>query len=544
MRTLLAAFILAAPALASAQPVGEPDDRPDPASNDVAHDVPRLVPPWNADDPETRRLILPPYYSETHGQSGMRAFFPFYFNHWSPGFHATLLGPYYDREGGPGTRTRVLFPFYWHYERTGWDLLVLPPAYTLSASNGWDAGVPPLFMAGRTDDDQYLLIPPLLLADFRDADSSLTIFGPYYSRTRPDYDGWGIVPIHFEADDEGHVYDVWFPLYWKFADVEEGLSTTVLGPTYWRHGPGWSSYGLAPLVFGAGGTTQGGTDWSRLTVLPLFHTASRGDDAFRLATPLFLWDRTPDSTLLVLPFYQRYRGEISVDAVAPIFWHWQRETTGLDSWLVPPIYHSTGPAHRSEVIFPALWYLHDYERSRTIGLWPLFVHHYNWPERYRALWLFPTIHYETDPTSWMFNVHPLLYLGASETKNHQVFFPLFWRFQDREGPDTVLFPLYWDFEDTPRNERDIVGFPLFWRFRTQRDVTQVIGNTLYTRRRCEREGEGQGWTFHFLPLFAFGEPCPDDTYFSLLYGMLGYRSAGRHRRMDLFWIPIDLGSEE
>lgn len=537
--TRLALAILLAPAAAIAQPSVEPHDRPMAPSDDVVHDVPNVSPPFDPDDPAVRRLVLPPYYEETSGASGLRTVFPFYFTRWSPGFRATLAGPWYSRDGGRGTHTRVLFPFYWHYERTGWDLLVLPPMYTLSARNGWDFGLPPFFMAGRTDDDSYLLIPPLLLADFRDHDSSFTLFGPYYRRTRPDSDVWGIAPLHFEGDTAGNVYDIWFPLYWRFADIEEGLSTTVVGPAYRRYGPGWASWGLAPLVFHAGGRTQGGTLWSRLTLLPLFHTASRGDDHFRLATPLFVYDRTPDSNLLVLPMYQRYRGEIALDAVAPVFWHWTRETTGTDSWLIPPLFHSTGPAHRSEVLFPSIWYVHDYERSRTMGLWPLFVHHYNWPEHYRALWVFPTFHYEYDPESWVFNIHPLLYTGASETKEHEVVFPLFWRFEDRTGPDVVLFPFYWDFQNIPKRGRDIVGFPFFWHFRSGARTTQVLLNSLYTEGRCER-GEGQSWTFHFLPLFAFGEPCPGDTYFSLLYGLAGYRSAGSHRRMELFWIPIDL----
>lgn len=535
---LLAALLLLAPIQATAQ---TPDElggaEPDPgAATPTAPDPPRVTAPDAEAEVRTREMILPPWYELRRGDQGLRALFPFYFSSWKPGARTLLVPPYYQRRGPDGWNTDVLFPFLWSYRRPDGSLLVVPPFYTNSASDGWGLGLAPLFFAGRSGESHHVVVPPLVWS-FWDDDSALTIAGPIYSRRTATSNAWGLPPLLFFGESEGSSYGVGFPFYWHFADEDAGTGLTVIGPLYGRHGPGWSSFNAVPFLW-----TAAGQNWSRATLLPVFHYASReaGEERhLTLITPVFAYARSPQTTTIVTPLYQRVRGPVDLDAIAPLAWYWRRPRVGSSHFLIGPWLHESDPISRGDVLFPVWWDFQRYGDSRMTALAPFFLYSSSRSERSTSLWVAPTIQYVSDADGWAFNIHPLLYTGGSERKNHEVFFPFLFRFEDETGPDTVVFPFVWDFIDRPSSGHDLILFPFFWQFRSPDSYTQVLLNSAYTEGRCER-GSGRSWRFDFVPLFAFGAPCPGDTYWSLLYGLVGYRTAGRFRKMQLLWLPFDL----
>ncbi|MBI2893984.1 MAG: hypothetical protein HYY06_10565 [Deltaproteobacteria bacterium] len=540
MRPLLAvavALFLISPIAALAQAPDESGGaEPEPIAPAPTTEPGRAAPPEPDAEVRTREMILPPWYERRRGDTGLRALFPFYFSSWKPGATTLLVPPYYQRRGPDRWNTDVIFPFFWSYRRPDGSLLVVPPFYTNSAADGWGLGLAPLFFAGRSGESRHVVVPPLLWS-FWDEDSSLTIAGPIYSRTTATSSAWGLPPLLFFGESEGKSYGIGFPFYWRFADEDAGTGLTVIGPLYGRHGPGWSSFNAVPFLWTAAGQT-----WSRVTLLPVFHYASRearGQDRLTLITPLFAYARRPESTTIVTPLYQRVRGTTDLDAVAPLAWYWRRPRVGSTHLLIGPWLHETDPISRGDVVFPFWWDFQRYGDSRMVALAPLFLYSTSRSEESTSLWIAPTIQYVSDAEGWAFNIHPLLYTGGSARRNHEVAFPFLYRFEDETGPDTVLFPFVWDFVDRPSSGHDLVLFPFFWQFRSEDSYTHVLLNSVYTEGKCER-GPGRSWRFDFVPLFAFGAPCPGDTYWSLLYGLAGYRTAGRYRKMQLFWLPFDL----
>jgi hypothetical protein len=137
----------------------------------------------------------------------------------------------------------------------------------------------------------------------------------------------------------------------------------------------------------------------------------------------------------------------------------------------------------------------------------------------RTYWAFPTLTVTTDTKGWETDLHPIVYVGRNEEKSHTVIAPVFWDFASKTGRSTVGFPLYWRFSD-----------------KTDDSVTQVAGNTLYMQKHV---AGGLDWSFHFLPLFSYGEN-PQGYFWNVLFGLTGYERSGSYGRMKAFWIPFQV----
>ena len=103
---------------------------------------------------------------------------------------------------------------------------------------------------------------------------------------------------------------------------------------------------------------------------------------------------------------------------------------------------------------------------------------------------------------------------------------------------TVIAPVFWDFAN-PKG-RTTIGFPLYWRFADGQDdsVTQVAANTVYLQKRV---AGGTDWSFHFAPLFSYGED-PEGYFWNFLFGMAGYSRHGGETQTRVFWIPFNGGT--
>jgi hypothetical protein len=128
---------------------------------------------------------------------------------------------------------------------------------------------------------------------------------------------------------------------------------------------------------------------------------------------------------------------------------------------------------------------------------------------------------------------------GEKQRHRRVVFPFYWDFSDkRKGLETrTVFPFWFDVRNERLERRSKVAFPVYWAFQ-RRETTHTVSLNTYTKRTDSKNGTS--WRFHFLPLFSVGRQ-PNGKSWDIFYGLAGYERRGAHRRMKLFWTPIELG---
>jgi hypothetical protein len=82
-----------------------------------------------------------------------------------------------------------------------------------------------------------------------------------------------------------------------------------------------------------------------------------------------------------------------------------------------------------------------------------------------------------------------------------------------------------------------IFFPLFVRLRKLEEVhTDML---LFYHWKGEKNGR-KSWKFALLPLFGFGRTEPDDYYWKILFGLVGYEKEEDRKNLYLFWLPIKM----
>ncbi|MCC7538740.1 MAG: hypothetical protein IT379_21115 [Deltaproteobacteria bacterium] len=495
---------------------GQGEGETEEESSDQAAPMPEWAGTLRYEDrAETResRFLVPPVLIESGPGWRRTAVFPFFFHEQDRQGFTLVVPPYYRHRRSRNREADVVFPLFARV-RDGEDMTFATPlGWYHGGPDRFDLGIVPLVFAGRREDRSYTVIPPLLTFSARSRRSAFTLAGPFWRTRSRDNVDWGVFPLVWGGTDGPARHLVVPPLFWHFADDDDGTSTTVVGPVYHATTPRRTSFGLAPLAFHT--HTR---DSTSTTVLPLFHHAYRQRrDHLTLITPVFGIDSADDHSTLITPVYQRHRGDTYVDASAPIVWSWGDDRAGTANWLVLPfVYHGTRPG-ASTTVTPLFAQWHREGQYDTL-VTPLFG---SWRSRTRdaaGLWIFPSLQISHNERSSTFNLHPLVYSETGRSWRH-----------------LVLAPIYWDFEDIEDNYRSTVVFPVFWRFRTPRSTTTLTLNAYH--RETRRRGE-EGWEFHFFPLFAFGSPRSGDHWWNVLYGLVGYERRGEYARMQLLYAPI------
>jgi len=480
----------------------------------TTHFGPRPLP----ESPEDSELILPPVYMESRGDVSTTAVFPLYFNRTEPDDEQMLIGPYYRRRG-VDVNADVLFPLYWSFRTVDSLTLSIPPFYYHTDDDGQDVGLAPLFFDGRSGDEVYTVIPPLLTASWADEEEAYTLAGPFWRIRDRDELSWGIFPLLWVDDDPLSTDIIGAPLFFHFADHEQEEALTIIPPFYHEVTPDRATWGLAPLLLHS--HDEEGTSW---TLPPLLSHYSHYAGDTRLVTPLFGWFDVEGDETLVTPLYQRHRGDTELDSVFPLLFSWRDPQQHASALVIPPLFYNyDSPSEETTILFPLFGRWHE-PGDYTTWATPLVAHYENEQEDAAGTWVFPNLQLSHTETSTTFNLHPLVYSTSAETHRH-----------------LVVAPLYWDFEDYEDDSRITLGFPLLWRFRNGSTVSQLALNTYYHHYR---EGGVPGWEFHFFPLFAYGEPRPGDHWWSILYGLVGYRRQGSHAEASVFWIPFEVDGPE
>lgn len=470
-----------------------------------------------ADPPETSRFILPPFFHEHRGDRRTTVLFPLYARQSDAHDAQMLIGPYFQRRGAT-LRADVLFPIFWSFRGANSVTWIVPPVYSRVRTEGFDFGIAPLVFAGRSNESVYTIVPPLLTVAWANEDHAHTFAGPFWRIRDHENEDWGIFPVLWTSQHETFSRVV-SPLYLRFRSEEQHSDLTIFPlplPVYHRTSETSTAFGVAPLFFHSHDATS-----SSITIPPLvFHYSHSDEGATRLVTPLFGFYDDNDTNTVITPLYQRHRGVTQLDAVAPLFFSTRDEREHSSDIVIPPLlfWHHESPQGTSTAS-PLFVHVGETGRYDTL-VTPLFGHYQSHERNRGGTWILPTFEISHTEKSQTFNIHPLLYETQATTHRH-----------------FVLAPIIWNFENDRTDSAATVIAPLFWRFRSHDTVSQLALNTYWHESRT---GGVRSWEFHFFPLFAFGETAPGDTWWNVLYGLVGYKRQGDYARMQLLYIPFQV----
>jgi len=453
---------------------------------------------------KTRRLLVPPYYSEQSGQYSFKTIFPLWLERKQPNDRASLFGALYFNRRSEKHDADVLFPFFWRLRDEDTHTTVVGPFMHREGPDGHDNWLAPLVFSGSRAKGGYFHLPPLLTFTQHDDKGGFNLIGPYYcswkgssscSPGRAEDIDYGVPPFFFAGRNERARYEFVPPLlhYYRYNEVDDSF-TNIWGPLIWRHTKESDAFNIFPLFWHNWGKNE-----NHLTVFPFFHYGYKGESRLFL-NPLFLIARGEkgESTFATW-LYARYRGRTSLDMVTPLFWHWEDPDIGLSSTaFLPFFYRSTSPRNDDIAVFPFFAHFKRHGLSETT-------------------WVTPFVQHTHDIQGWMTNIHPLVYLGRRYETTH-----------------TVVAPFFWDFASP--HSRTTVAFPLYWRFADDVTTSLLVGNTYYRERKLAK---GLDWEVHVFPAFSYGE-TPDGHWWNVLFGLAGYTRRGRMTQARGLWIPMTL----
>jgi hypothetical protein len=486
----------------------------------------------DGNDRAPRRFFFPPYLREWGPNHDTTVVFPFFFNSRVRDTSWLLIPPYF-RLRSPMANTDAVFPLF--FRTTGsradgsrYSTTVIPPVWVHQSRGPERArtlayGAFPLFSyyenfgtTGRLE-GEHLVIPALLTFHRWTRTSQQTIT-PLFQYVRDGssttWTAGPVVPLvarHTSPSERWTL--IWPLLFFHRSNLVENRHLTVVGPFWTESAPNSLSVNFAPLFFHSHTRTD-----SRTTFFPLFHTESSREH-FTLAMPLGGYIRVGGESTLVLPFYQNHRGTSEFDSVAPLFFYGRDRRMGTSTLQVLNFVHSTRPTGYSWGLFPLIGRFHEEGRYDTT-ITPLFGHSYDQTRRASTTWVFPNVHVERSPEHRVTNVYPLVYTAAGRGWHHNVFFPFVWDVGNRsEGRQTtVVAPFYAHVGDRTGFTRWAFPDVFWWQ---------------------HGSGETLSWGYDIAPFFQYGEPRRGDYYWSVLYGLAGYRRQGSFEQTRVFWATID-----
>lgn len=468
------------------------------------------------------------YYEETRGDYRMRLLPPLYLQHTrslgrvqdtpsgqvSAEDRESLYGLLYYQRRSPQKDADVLFPLAWRLRDGDSHIYAFGPAAHREAPHEHDNWLAPLFFEGKRKDGGYFHAPLLLTSTHWGEKGAFTIAGPYFRDRTGSEVNWGVAPFFFHGDngnDDGarKTWTLIPPLLYYHRETEiDDEKLTVVGPVLSKSNPKRDVFDVLPFFYSIRGKPEtGGVRESHTTLFPFFHYGT-SDEQTLLVLPGVVSRKTRTSSTLLTPFYsnaQTRSGATDLTAIGPgvpLFWRYRDTDLGARGLGIFPFYYGSDSPTGRTLLTPLFGRFESYGVSRTY-------------------WFFPTLQVTQSTTGWETNLWPVAFLGRDKDKSH-----------------TVLAPLFWDFAN-PKG-RTTIGFPVFWRFadKTDDSIVQVAGNTLYLQKRVSN---GTDWSFHFLPLFSYGEN-PTGYFWNVLFGLAGYERAGSYGRVKAFWLPITVDS--
>ena len=363
--------------------------------------------------------LAPPFFGRWHNRTS--------------GSKTTVLGPlptiFYRRDK---RSAQVVFPLFWRFKTPTWTTVVLGPGYYHRTATRLYTGVVPLLFYKRKpgrlsvtalplfryyshESGHRRFLSPLFFYEHQGKGKTrLTHWGTlaplYYHRRGPRWEVDAAPPLFAHWRDrlnhkstlvaggplilhrsKTSSAQIFFPLFWRFADHEQGSSTTlfypvfyhrrskegttltVAGPTYLRRKPGGWHAGVLPLVY-FGRSDEGARHHA--VVFPALWHFKRPKSTFTLAGPV-LWRRTERSrTLGVIPLlFTGRKDQTSFTTIPPLLFHYQRDRQRDTSFTLAGLYtRRRTPVTERHSLWPVFHYHRDETeagRRHTVTLLPL-----------------------------------------------------------------------------------------------------------------------------------------------------------------------------
>jgi len=487
-------------------------------------------------------LLLPlgPLFIQNNQHTLRLVLFPLFFHDvkkGSQGSRFTALFPFFTWNNWEGSRALVVFPVWWNFNLKKGSMYLVPPLY-LEGKEGklYRLFIAPLLFYQKGKKVSFQFVPPVFWR-FKGEKTRFIYSLLFYRWVKGEDSATGILPLVYWGEKEGKGYGILFPLLWHFSDTALATSKTVFPPFYFfKELDDWKM-GFIPILFA--NRIQNVT---QATLLPLFHLRlGKEERSLLLVTPLGWYAKNEAKGAkgggILLAHYYR-SDEKRVLAIAPLFYHWSVPDLYEQSMLFfPLVYHSKSPVKRNVSVLGLVWDFHSYHEHRTFGVLPLFIHSKDLYRDNHLTWIFPTIQYQKNPEEKKLFIHPIFYLKHGGEKPYQVLFPIWWRFKQPQKLRQVAFPLFWDFQNKITGRRISIFFPLFVRFKKLEEVhTDML---LFYHWKGEKNGR-KSWKFALLPLFGFGRTEPDDYYWKILFGLVGFEKEEDRKNLYLFWLPIKM----
>jgi hypothetical protein len=377
-------------------------------------------------------------YYRRHHDDTWRVLFPLYFDHETNDSRTTLLPLVWYRRT-PGHVAGVGFPLFWHLrdDAAGRQHTLLLPLFDYESENHGRRlrVISPLGGYERDDDaglKQLLLLAPSVFYR-RDPQRTVTVVPPLVTAWHVhDDDSRGFIagPLFHSSDPEGSTSGL-FPVYWRWRDARTGASTHWLFPVAgWHQHPGARGAYVGPFY---GWTSTNGAGGWGAGIAPIAFLGRSGTKHHAVIPPLF-WRFSDD------------KDGSSSTAVGPVYY--KKTPDGWDAGVAPLVLAGRHADRTYGVVPPIYWHFGQ-KNGATDVLGPLYFGH---GDDGQGPW-------------WRAGLAPLLFLGHSGAREHQVVAPIFFRFVDREA----------------RTERLAVG-PLFFHGRDGDVTTDVFFPLLYLKR--------------------------------------------------------------
>ncbi|MBI3292406.1 MAG: hypothetical protein HYZ73_06320 [Elusimicrobia bacterium] len=478
------------------------------------------LPVWYFRRPESTTGVVPPWFWRRSGDYGTQVLFPIYWRFINPDGQTVVAPPFYalrsaeqqtvgffplfHRQSSPGSEFQFLFPLYAYSSDhpTRWRFLTLLVSrgrnggeraghlglyyYRRSLgvvgggarTGGLDErtdGVLPLFHWSRTPsgftwwsgpwywerDERYRRhwLFPAYFYEGEDEEHQLISLLAWYKRDGPDRQG--LLPLYYWSRSPEARRDVWFPLVWRFQDLEEHRTTTVIPPLAWfTSGPDSATRVINPLFY------QFRRGPLRLTIIPPLMDLRSGDH--HTFSAFFLWWRnrtTSHSVTALWPVFGLSQRENYQHFLSPIVWY--RRNGDTRRGIVPPYYWRRGTDGQDDVVFPLLW---RFDRNT------------------RRLLVIPPAYRYARPGLSRLGLFPLYHRGDTASSTERIALPWYWYTRTTHGTLEDIHQWYPFLLSGSRRSSD------------QGKFTSASGRVLLV---YGWERYPSGWSHDLFPLYAY-----------------------------------------
>ena len=470
-----------------------------------------------------RTQILGPWVAVDRPGATSRFLFPLWGHYESQTPAGKEQGTYvfptfFHQRNEDGYALDTFFPLFWKSSGSFGKTLHLGPWFSRKTQHNFTQALFPAY-AYTQNNERSLLLTPLgyYHHNFKAQTTTTWMSLLYFNSTTATSHQRVLFPVWYSGHANEESHQVLFPLYWRFKNEKEQITTTFAGPFFKRTNGTASTWGVFPLAWA---TRDGAKKAQNTAAFPLFYH-SKSPDHSSLFTPVFGVGESPRSSWwYVPPVVRKTSPESTFTAIAPLgFHHLNRSTETTTRFFLPLLHYARfnpeksmsswlgvywrhrGIASSTTVLFPLFFDHHSFHESRTTALFPLFVRNYS----------------DADKTAT--TLGPLFYRRSSPTES-----------------STVLFPLYWDYAGAGRRTQFL--FPLFANIeRASWKGTYVFPNIWYRTGKGPDAGTSRLIVF---PLWESEVKRPGDYMWETLLGLAGYERAGRNRFLKVLFVPFKI----